>query len=886
MTLSRRDFIGVIALSGTFSLVPNKMAWSSEILPKKALEKKLKTKPFQFPSRKTLDLSPAKWIWYPGERVLPNSFFHFRKSFQISENIKSAKGWILGDSRYLLFVNGQRIQFGPSPSDPRFTEADPMDLGGILNSGENVIGATVLYYGFGDGAWPAGKAGFIFNLKIEYVGGREESIVSDHNWQVQVAKSWPLGKYKRWYLRSLQEVFDNRIYPEGWYSPGFELDESWFFTEEMVGDSAKTALSTSITDYMYDSGGNQNTQLRRRIVPLIKEMDAGSPSLREAHIITWKVPVEEYFDLKTKEAFRWKENIHYGSPEQDTWTFGSSKAKNEGIVLSFEWEEQMVGWPYFTVECAEGTTIELMVQQSHRTVGEGGPPLTNNNFNSWTRFICKEGMNTLITFDYESVKWIQLHLHQCNGPITITKVGFLRRVYDFPDQAEVSTSSPNYNKVLLACINTVYNNSHETIVDCVGRERQQYSGDIGHMLHALHAGFGERLLPYRYVDTYSQGLTLEGYFMDSWPAYDRLNRIAQRQLDLTPWGILLDHSIGFCFDCWYHYLYSGRLQDLEEAFPRLMVFYEFLKKSIQEDGLLPVENLGIAAVWMDTDAYKSNRDKQCAFNLYAASMFKLALAPLAREFGLAAEAKEMEGLSEQLSRRVKAVFWDALQNILIINLPWHQEDGEKRTCERSLAHYVLGDFMLTSEAPALLKELTERPQRLGRCYPANAIWPYWALTRLGDTSPMLMDFQNRWFQMLSVQENNTIQEQWHAVPDSQNQFSHAGIAPFFAAYMCLAGIEVIEPGAKTVHIRPQMGNLEKLKLTYRTALGPIRFKAEGKSGRRNLDLERPEEMRVLLIVSEKETSPKNAIEVESPYINCKAFDLSHLKSWSIPLKHT
>lgn len=886
MPFSRRDFLGLMALSGTFSVVSPKIVWGNENQSNNIFDKKLKIKPFQFPQRKTLDLYPAKWIWYPCERVLTNSFFHFRKSFKIQEDIKSAKGWILGDSRYVLYVNGQRVQFGPSPADPRFSEADPLDIGKFLKRGENVIGATVLYYGFGDGAWPAGKAGFIFNLKIENVIGDQDIIVSDQTWLVQPAKSWPLGKYKRWYLRSLQEVFDNRKYPEAWHSGGFEVDDSWSSAVELTGESTKTALSTSMSDYMYDSGGNQNTQLRKRAVPMIKEKEAGSPGLREAHILTWKKPVEEYFDLKTKDAFFWKETIAFGNANQDSWTFKSPEFAKEGLVLSFEWKEQMIGWPYFSIDCSEGTIVELMVQQSHRIVADGGPTLINNNFNSWTRFVCKEGLNFLTTFDYESVKWIQLHIHKSKGDVTVSKVGFLRRMYDFPHQAEVNSSDPIYNTLLQACINTVYNNSHETIVDCVGRERQQYSGDIGHMLHALHVGFGESLLPSRFVDTYSQGLTLGGFFMDSWPAYDRLNRIAQRQLDLSPWGILLDHSIGFCFDCWHHFLYSGKLQDLEEAFPRLLVFYEFLKKSIQEDGLLPVENLGVATVWMDTDSYKTIRDKQCAYNLYAASMMKNALSPLARQFGLKDKAKEMDDLAHQLAGKVKRTFWDATQDILIINLPWHLEDGEKRTCERSLSHYVLGDFMLSSEAPSLLKELTEKPQRLGRCYPANAIWTYWALTKLGNTTLMLEDFYNRWYQMLSVRENNTIQESWHAVPDSQNQLSHSGIAPFFAAYMCLAGIEVIEPGAKVIHIRPQLGNLEELELTYYTALGSIHFWSKGKKGRRSLKLDFPDGVKVVLILAENENPPKNSREVISPIKKCKAFDLSSLKSWTIRLKHS
>src|SRR5438132_200934 len=81
----------------------------------------------------------------------------FRREVDLASAPKSAKGWIVADSRYRLTVNGERVQWGPAPSDPRHLEVDPIDLTPFLKAGRNVIGVEVLFYGYGDGTWPFGK---------------------------------------------------------------------------------------------------------------------------------------------------------------------------------------------------------------------------------------------------------------------------------------------------------------------------------------------------------------------------------------------------------------------------------------------------------------------------------------------------------------------------------------------------------------------------------------------------------------------------------------------------------------------------------------------------------------------------------------------------------
>lgn len=123
------------------------------------------------PGNSLPDLSPARWIWYPAGRALQNTFVLFRRELTLRAQPTRAVGWIVADSRYKLEVNGQRIQWRPPPADPRWAEADPLDLTSVLQEGRNVLGATVLYFGQGDGTWPIGKPGFLLSLAIEYSDG-------------------------------------------------------------------------------------------------------------------------------------------------------------------------------------------------------------------------------------------------------------------------------------------------------------------------------------------------------------------------------------------------------------------------------------------------------------------------------------------------------------------------------------------------------------------------------------------------------------------------------------------------------------------------------------------------------------------------------------------
>ena len=798
-----------------------------------------------------LDLSPAKWIWYPSERTLQNTFILFRKEINIDSEVVNAKGWIVADSRYQLFVNGERIQWGPAPCDPRWQEADPVDITRFLKPGKNVIACQVLFYGAGDGTSPLGIPGFLMKLNID---GKE--IITDNTWKSFLARSWNPGQYKRWFLRSLQENFDARIFPYGWDIPNFSENNEWIAAAELRGKASKSSASNGYSNYELDISGNIESQLRERSIPLMKENYVAVKQLTEAFWLDWKIPSENYFDMKVPNAFEAAPMLPLPDFSGKTITLNPNGEK--AAALTFEFDEQSVGWPFFTIDAPEGTVIEMLVHEAHKP---GNDVLINTHFYSWSRFICKEGINTFSPFDFESFRWMQLHIHNFNRPVTISNIGMLRRQYDYKLEPRIVISDKVIQKVMEASVNTLYNSAQDIVVDGMARERQQYSGDGSHQLYPLYQAFGETRLPARFVTTFSQGMTLDGYFMDSWPAYDRYARIPQRQLDWGKWGPIVDHGVGFCMDTYNYYLYTGDITPLKEAYPRIVRFFQFLQTMVDpKDGLLKVEDIGVTCVWMDHIAFKQQKHKQLSFNLYVSAMTGTSLVELSKLFGDSEITKKAKEFSEKIHSNCVAKYWSNEEKVFIDNKPWMAEEKEVRYSDRALATALLFHQCPSNDEKKSVEILKTFPPNLGISYPCNAVWRYWALAENGEVETYLSDLRNKWGKLPSVLENNTLQEDWNAQHDNGSQWSHSAVAPIVLLYQGLAGAKPLTPGGKKYRIWPHPEDLSLIDIDIQTLTGAIGFKSEGLKGNRIISLDVPNGTEVELWLDAREKTDLPVVE--------------------------
>ncbi|MFD2330564.1 alpha-L-rhamnosidase N-terminal domain-containing protein [Cohnella sp. GCM10020058] len=781
----------------------------------------------------------ASWIWYPEGRTLPNTFIFFRRTIQVEDmDLQHARGFIAADSRYQLFVNGVMAQRGPAPFDPRHMEKDAFDLAALLRPGINVIGVLVAYFGESDGTYVMGNPGLLLALNVKYEGSEvETNVITDESWSAFRAKSWRAGHYRRHFLRALQEDFDARLYPHGWHSPDYD-DRGWRPARVLKEDDGKPVVWGTFNHLVqYDIYPSVDSSFEPRTIPYMQETAIECSALLKTGSIEWNCPPEEFFEVYTEGAYREKiDDSPLISRGDGDGPFPLTVRLQEGCssVLVFALPEGITGYPFVRFRAAAGTVAEIVFGEG---IGEE-LMLPMPQKGEWVRVTAAEGETNFAAFDYDAVKYIAVLFRGTGEPVELLSAGAIRLRYPFASEERFRTSDETVNLVYRGAVNSARNVCLETITDNMSRERQQYSGEIGLTKLALYLAFGEYRLPERMIRTFSKGQYEEGWFLDCFPASDRLERLPQRVLGLSSWGPLLDHGIGFIYDIAEYTLHTGEMGLLHALRPVIARHYGWLESMEASDGMLPVEGLGLHVVWLDHHGYAEQRDRQATLNIYYYGYW-LKLAAIADWTGDRALADKCVSKLQQLKNALFAHFWDEQRGMFVDNLPWLDfgADGKARIRQhdRSLSMALLFDLIPESRLAGNLDALTECPPELGLSHPVNAGWRLWALSKYRRSGAIVRDLRDRWGAMNSLHENGTLAEDWSMKPD-QNAWCQCSVAPIYIAHGELLGVRPLSPGFCRYRIAPQSGGLAFVEGTTHTPNGPVRVALREREGLLELEL--------------------------------------------------
>ena len=173
----------------------------------------------------------AHWITADDETCNErNVWIEFQKDFDLNTNVKKAEAKIAADSKYWLWINGERAVFegglkrGPNKNDSYY---DVVDLAPYLKKGKNEIRLLLWHFGkSGFSHKSSGKSGLIFDAP-------QIGLVSDSTWMSQrLAAYQSTDKPRPNYILSEANIrYDARIADQNDFKPSVELgkwgDEPW-----------------------------------------------------------------------------------------------------------------------------------------------------------------------------------------------------------------------------------------------------------------------------------------------------------------------------------------------------------------------------------------------------------------------------------------------------------------------------------------------------------------------------------------------------------------------------------------------------------------------------------------------------------------------------------
>ncbi len=485
----------------------------------------------------------AEWI-YDGSKApeqvadfyKDNPAPQFRKTFTTNnEDIRSARLYITGIGYYEATLNGQRV--GDRMLDPGWTNYDKeilyssYDVTSLVQSGENCIG-VILGNGFYNPTpmpifrnlreyLTIGQPCLKAQLRITYVNGKTETIISDESWRFAPGPILRNNVY-------LGEHYDARKELPGWDLPTFD-DTQW----------QHAVLATHAPKGKLTSQMQPPVRIREVIRPVrMTETRKGE------FVFDMGQNFAGVVRLKVKGEKGTKITIRYG---EDIYSDGSLN-----VMTSVAGQQKRV-WD--ADRSAPGQPQTAWQEDSYTLKGEGEE--------IW-----------MPKFTFHGFRYVEITGWQ--GRPTLQDIEGIRLAGDLKNTGHFTCSNPLLNQLHKVLDYTFLSNVFSVESDCPAREKFGYGGDIVGVSRTFCYFYDMQNFYAKAVRDFANDQRPSGGITETAP----YNGIADQGLgeDSGPIG----WQLAFAFLQKQLYEYYGDIRIIEQYYPALKKQVEFLRSVSKE----------------------------------------------------------------------------------------------------------------------------------------------------------------------------------------------------------------------------------------------------------------------------------------------------------------
>ena len=731
---------------------------------------------------------PAQWIAVPGSSPFDYGVYHFRRSFDLTSQPSSFIVHVSADNRYQLFVNGERVAWGPARGDLYHWRYETVDIARQLRPGRNVLAAVV----WNDGRYAAvAQTSHRTAFLLQAGNGVDGKLVNS-------GKSWRSAENKAYKpipitYRTVDgyvaippgEEVDGLAYPWGWHRPGFD-DSQWRPAEE-IGPGAPRDAQDAPNRWM----------LVPRAIPMMEERPERLGRVRRAQGIT---PPQGF---------------PKGAAE---WTIPG----NTSIDLLLDQGYLTTAFPELLVSGGRGARVALRYAEALR-----GPDKSKGNRDEVEGrsllgyqdvFLPDGGERRLFRpLWWRTYRYIEMKVQTTDQPLTVVDLGGVYTGYPFVRNARFEAGSEELQRILDTGWRTARLCAHETYMDCPYYEQLQYVGDTRIQALVSIYSSGDSRLMRNAIEQLDASRTAEG------ATYSRAPSALQQYI--PPFSLWW---IGMIHDYWWYVDDPEFARRMLPGVRAVLSFFGRYQTTGGALGRLPWWNfVDWVERWPAGVPPLGEDGSSASLNLQLLLAYRWA-----SDLEEAAGSKELAALyrAEQvkLEAAVRKSYWVEKRG-LFADTPKHDTYSQHANALAVLAGLVKG---------GQAKEVMEKTLAAADLARATIYFRYYLHLALRESG-----LGDRYLEMLGPWRNMLAQglTTW-AETDSPGVRSdcHAwGASPNIELFRTVLGIDSMAPGFRHVRIRPQPGKLTKLSGAIPHPKGEISVALEIAAGRLQAEVRLP-----------------------------------------------
>jgi hypothetical protein len=726
----------------------------------------------------------ASWITHPTAPLREPIVLHFRRALTLPSVPASYRVRVSADNRFILFVNGHRVGDGPARGDMTHWRYELFDLAPYLQSGQNLITATVWNFGiFAPIAQMSDRTAFL----LESEPGGATSISTPDGWLVEEERGQrPLDRtsvtFKTYMAAGPGEEIDAARYDWNWNSPTANTS-SWVLAASPMRDSIFPGVNKAHS----------------------AEVTGDNPW----GLIPDALPHMEYAPTLAGEIVR-LDTI--GAEQPGLAKFPNAPATlppGVHVHILLDRKSLTTAYPQLTVSGGKGAHIVLTYSEAlydkNKQKGDRNEVADRDALGLTDSFLLDGGAHR--TFEplwWRTWRYLGVDITTGADPLTLDSLTANFTAYPFEERATFKSGDADLDKIWEISWRTARLDAHETYMDTPYYEQLQYIGDTRIQALISYSVAGDDRLAKQALDAFNDSRIPEGLTRSRYPS--------SLPQTIPTFSLLW---IGMLHDWW---MYRPNPEPVRAALPGTRAVLGFFARYESPTGLLN------AVPWWSFIDWVQDKEVIPTYSMSGESCMTT--------LEYLGALDDASGLEQNLGDPVLADRYRARAahvRSAIYDKCWSPDRGlladnpDRRIfSQQANILSILYDVIPKQEQHEVLlrKILAIEPGTTPDGEMSASYYFRFYLARALDHADLADEYLQSldpWRKLLPLHFST-----WPEVPGDTRSDSHAWSAhPIYDMLTLVAGVEPASPGFASIRIAPHLGNLDSITASFPHPEGPI-----------------------------------------------------------------